>query len=52
MPAPERFAGTVDEVGAGKLTVPIAATFPVERIREAVQLQAGRRVHGEIVVTL
>ncbi|MGV9591882.1 hypothetical protein [Streptomyces tendae] len=41
----------MDEDGAGKLTVPIAAT-PVEEIRDAVRLQAGRRVHGKIVVTL
>ncbi|MFH8534120.1 hypothetical protein ACH4GE_37600 [Streptomyces tendae] len=33
-------------MAAGKLTVPIAATFPVGEIREAVRLQAGRRVHG------
>jgi NADPH:quinone reductase-like Zn-dependent oxidoreductase len=37
---------------ADKLTVPIAATFPVEKIRDAVALQAGRHVHGKIVVTL
>jgi hypothetical protein len=32
--------------------VPIAATFPVEQIRDAVTLQAGRHVHGKIVITL
>ncbi|MBP0458561.1 NADP-dependent oxidoreductase [Streptomyces montanisoli] len=37
---------------AGDVTVPIAATFPVERIRDAVELQAGRHVHGKVVVTL
>ena len=37
---------------AGRLTVPIAAAFPVEKIRDAVTLQAGRHVHGKIVVTL
>lgn len=37
---------------AGTLTVPIAATFPLEQIREAVTLQANRHVHGKIVVTL
>ncbi len=37
---------------ADRLTVPIAATFPVEKIRDAVTLQAGRHVHGKIVVTL
>jgi len=34
------------------MTVPIAANFPLERIRDAVKLQAGRDVHGKIVVTL
>ena len=37
---------------AGQLTVSIAATFPVEQIRDGVSLQAGRHVHGKIVVTL
>jgi NADPH:quinone reductase-like Zn-dependent oxidoreductase len=41
-----------DAILAGQLTVPIAAVFPVEQIREAVTLQAGRHVHGKIVVTL
>jgi len=36
---------------AGEITVPIAATFPIERIRDAVALQAGRHVHGKVVVT-
>jgi NADPH:quinone reductase-like Zn-dependent oxidoreductase len=41
-----------DAILAGELTVPIAATFPIGRIRGAVELQAGRHVHGKIVVTL
>jgi len=41
-----------DAILAGKLTVPIAATFPIEQIRDAVTLQAGRHVHGKIVITL
>jgi NADPH:quinone reductase-like Zn-dependent oxidoreductase len=41
-----------DAILAGKITVPIAATFPVEQIRDAVTLQAGRHVHGKIVLTL
>jgi NADPH:quinone reductase-like Zn-dependent oxidoreductase len=41
-----------DAILAGKITTPIAATFPLERIRDAVILQAGRHVHGKIVVTL
>jgi NADPH:quinone reductase-like Zn-dependent oxidoreductase len=41
-----------DAILAGQITVPIAATFPIERLREAVTLQAGRHVHGKVVVTL
>ncbi|WP_103351173.1 NADP-dependent oxidoreductase [Amycolatopsis sp. CA-128772] len=41
-----------DAVVAGELIVPVAAVFPVERIRDAVALQAGRHVHGKVVVTL
>ena len=32
--------------------MPIAATFPIELIRDAVTLQAGRHVHGKVVVRL
>jgi NADPH:quinone reductase-like Zn-dependent oxidoreductase len=35
-----------------EVTVPIAATFPIEQINEAATLQAARHVHGKIVVTL
>jgi NADPH:quinone reductase-like Zn-dependent oxidoreductase len=45
----ERITGAIL---AGKITVPIAAVFPIEKIRDAVTLQAGRHVHGKIVVTL
>lgn len=48
--------GTLERVAAliadGKLEVPIAATYPIEQIREAVALQAGRHVQGKVVVTL
>ncbi|MFG3029252.1 NADP-dependent oxidoreductase [Streptomyces sp. NPDC048253] len=49
---PEDLQRITDAIVVGELTVPIAATFPVERIQEAVQLQAGRRVHGKIVITM
>ncbi|MEU4986069.1 NADP-dependent oxidoreductase [Streptomyces sp. NPDC021969] len=49
---PEALQRISDAIVAGDLTVPIAASFPVERIREAVERQAGRGVHGKIVVTL
>jgi NADPH:quinone reductase-like Zn-dependent oxidoreductase len=39
-------------VAAGQVRVPIAASFPVEQIRAAVELQAGRHVHGKIVIDL
>jgi NADPH:quinone reductase-like Zn-dependent oxidoreductase len=41
-----------DAIVAGRLTVPVAETFPIERIRDAVTMQAGFHVHGKIVVTL
>jgi NADPH:quinone reductase-like Zn-dependent oxidoreductase len=48
--------GAIEEiarlVAAGRLRVPIAAAFPVEQIRAAVELQAGRHVHGKIVIDL
>ena len=39
-------------VAAGRLRVPIAASFPIEQIRAAVELQAGRHVHGKVVIDL
>ena len=45
----ERVAALIAE---GKLQVPIAATYPIEKVREAVTHQASRHVRGKIVVTL
>jgi NADPH:quinone reductase-like Zn-dependent oxidoreductase len=39
-------------VAAGQLRVPIAASFPVEQIRAAAELQAGRHVKGKVVIDL
>jgi NADPH:quinone reductase-like Zn-dependent oxidoreductase len=39
-------------VATGQIRVPIAASFPVERIRAAVELQKARHVHGKIVIDL
>ncbi|MDT0615707.1 NADP-dependent oxidoreductase [Streptomyces sp. DSM 40712] len=50
--APNALEQITDAILAGNLTVPIAAAFPVEKIRDAVTLQAGRHVHGKVVVTL
>ncbi|MHA3701972.1 NADP-dependent oxidoreductase [Jatrophihabitans sp. YIM 134969] len=39
-------------VAAGEVRVPVAATFPLEQVRDAVTLQAGRHVQGKVVVSL
>ena len=49
---PDALERITDAILAGRITVPIAAVFPIEQIRDAVTLQAGRHVHGKIVVTL
>ncbi len=49
---PDALERITDAILAGKMTVPIAATFPLEQIRDAVTLQAGRHVHGKVVITL
>jgi NADPH:quinone reductase-like Zn-dependent oxidoreductase len=49
-------AHAIDEVAGlvagGQVRVPIAAAFPVEQIRTAVELQADRHVHGKVVIDL
>jgi NADPH:quinone reductase-like Zn-dependent oxidoreductase len=49
---PDALERITEAILAGQITVPVAAVFPVEQIREAATLQAGRHVHGKIVVTL
>jgi NADPH:quinone reductase-like Zn-dependent oxidoreductase len=49
---PDALGRVTEAILNGTLTVPIAATFPIEQIREAVTIQAGRHVHGKVVVTL
>lgn len=41
-----------DAILAGVITVPIAATFPIEQVRDAVKVQAERHIHGKVVMTL
>jgi NADPH:quinone reductase-like Zn-dependent oxidoreductase len=48
---PAEIQRITDAILAGKLTVPIAAIFPLEQTRDAVTLQADRHVHGKIVLT-
>jgi NADPH:quinone reductase-like Zn-dependent oxidoreductase len=49
-------AHAIDEVArlvaARRVRVPIAASFPVQQIHAAVELQAGRHVHGKVVIDL
>jgi NADPH:quinone reductase-like Zn-dependent oxidoreductase len=49
---PDALERVTDAILAGKIIVPIAATFPIEQIRDAVKLQAGRHVDGKVVITL
>lgn len=48
--------GAIEEiahlVAEGHLRVPIAATFPIDEVRTAAMQQAGRHVHGKVVVDL
>ncbi|HEY0117938.1 MAG TPA: NADP-dependent oxidoreductase [Cellulomonas sp.] len=50
--APDASARIAELVASGQLTVPIAATYPVDRVREAVEVQRDGHVHGKLVVTL
>ncbi|MFE7030899.1 NADP-dependent oxidoreductase [Streptomyces sp. NPDC057621] len=50
--APDALADIARLVAAGRLHVPIAATYPVEDIRAAVELQAARHVRGKVVIDL
>ena len=49
---PEALENIARLVAVGRLRVPIAATFPVEQIRAAVELQAARHVQGKVVIDL
>jgi len=49
---PDAMARITDAILAEEITVPIAATFPIEKVRDAVTQQAGRHIHGKIVITL
>lgn len=44
--------GIAGLVATGQIRVPIAASFPMEQIRAAVELQKARHVHGKVVIEL
>lgn len=50
--SPDAMERISDAILADAITVPFGATFPIEQIRDAVTLQAGRHVHGKVVVPL
>ncbi|MFO0588133.1 MAG: NADP-dependent oxidoreductase [Polyangiaceae bacterium] len=50
--APGALEKLADLVATGRLRVPIAASFPIEQIRAAVELQAARHVKGKVVIDL
>jgi NADPH:quinone reductase-like Zn-dependent oxidoreductase len=50
--APGAIAEIARLVAAGQLRVPIAASFPVQQIRAAVELQASRHVQGKVVIDI
>ena len=49
--SPDALEKITNEILAGHITVPIAAKFSVEQIREAVTLQSDRHVHGKVIIT-
>ncbi|MEU5929333.1 NADP-dependent oxidoreductase [Streptomyces antimycoticus] len=50
--APDALENLARLVAAGRLRVPLAATYPVGNIRTAVELQAARHVRGKVVIDL
>ncbi|WP_194894389.1 NADP-dependent oxidoreductase [Catenulispora pinisilvae] len=49
---PEALGRITGAIIDGTITVPIAATFPMEQVRAAVELQAGRHVHGKVLIVM
>jgi NADPH:quinone reductase-like Zn-dependent oxidoreductase len=50
--APGALEEIARHVAEGRLRVPIAATFPIEQVQAAVEMQAGRHVHGKVVIDI
>ncbi|MBU8812483.1 NADP-dependent oxidoreductase [Mycolicibacterium goodii] len=48
---PEALQRIAAAIGADTLTVPIAATYPIEQIHDAARMQTERHTHGKIVIT-
>ena len=50
--APDALEEIARLIAEGRLRVPIAASFPLEQIRDAAELQADRHARGKIVVEM
>ncbi|HEX7661177.1 MAG TPA: NADP-dependent oxidoreductase [Pseudonocardiaceae bacterium] len=50
--APGALEHIADLIAEGRVTVPIAATYPIDRIRDAVTFQSARHANGKVVITL
>ena len=49
--APGTLERIAELVAGGRLTVPIEASYPIERIHDAVTFQAARHLNGKVVIT-
>ena len=49
--APGTLERIAELVARGRLTVPIEASYPIERIHDAVTFQAARHLNGKVVIT-
>ncbi len=50
--SPDALERVAELVASGRVTVPIAGSYPIEHIREAVEVQRAGHVHGKLVVAL
>ena len=54
--SPKAFAASIAQLGAwfrdGKLRPHVSQTFPLVRAADALQLMAGRKVKGKVVLTV
>ena len=50
--APDALERIAQALADGRLILPIEATFPIDRIADAVALQRGGHVRGKVVITV
>jgi len=49
--APNAMSDILAAISTGRLDVPLARTFPLEQIRDAVRFQAAGHAHGKVIIT-